>query len=62
MSGLDINYLRAAVTLVSFVSFVAIVVWALSRRNKAGFAEAAQLPFAGEQRTGAKTSTESRDE
>lgn len=48
MSGFDINYLRAAVTLLSFVSFVAIVCWALARRNQAGFAEAAQLPFIGE--------------
>lgn len=42
---MDVNVLRIAVTVVSFVIFLVIVVWALSRRNKADFDEAAQLPF-----------------
>lgn len=66
MSGIDINYLRAAVTLLSFIGFVAIVVWVMARRNQAGFAEAAQLPFAGESApvdaTAAARSPEQRDE
>jgi cytochrome c oxidase cbb3-type subunit IV len=42
---MDVNVLRVVVTVVSFSIFVAIVVWAWSRRNKAAFDEAAQLPF-----------------
>ncbi len=46
--NLDINTLRAGVTLLSFLAFVGIVWWAWSRRNQSGFDEAAQLPFLGE--------------
>jgi cytochrome c oxidase cbb3-type subunit IV len=42
---LDVNVLRIAVTVVSFAIFIAILVWAWSRRNQAAFDEAAQLPF-----------------
>lgn len=42
---MDINDLRSAFTLVSFLIFVGIVVWAWSKRNKANFDEAARLPF-----------------
>jgi cytochrome c oxidase cbb3-type subunit IV len=42
---MDVNDLRVAVTVVSFVAFLGIFVWAWQRRNAAGFAEAAQLPF-----------------
>ena len=45
---MDVNSLRIAVTVLSFAVFIGIVVWALSRRNAAGFAEAAQLPFMDE--------------
>jgi cytochrome c oxidase cbb3-type subunit IV len=45
---MDINFLRSAVTVVSFVTFLGIVAWAWSRRNKAGFEEAALLPFQDE--------------
>jgi cytochrome c oxidase cbb3-type subunit IV len=44
----NINYLRAAVTLVSFITFGGIVAWALSKRNQAAFDEAAMLPFLAE--------------
>jgi cytochrome c oxidase cbb3-type subunit IV len=47
---MDVNLLRVGVTLLSLAAFVAIVVWAWSRRNSARFAEAAQLPFADEAR------------
>ena len=43
--NIDVNVLRILVTVVSFLVFVGIVVWALSRRNQAAFDEAAQLPF-----------------
>ncbi|NMM11345.1 MAG: cbb3-type cytochrome c oxidase subunit 3 [Polaromonas sp.] len=42
---MDINTLRAIVTVVSFLVFLGIVVWAWSSRNAASFDEAAQLPF-----------------
>ncbi len=42
---MDITILRIAATLVSFVTFIGIIVWAYSRRNTAGFDEAARLPF-----------------
>ncbi len=42
---MDINTLRSAVTLLSFLLFIAIVAWAWSRRQARDFDEAAQLPF-----------------
>jgi cytochrome c oxidase cbb3-type subunit 4 len=45
---MDINDLRNAITLLSFGVFIAILVWALSRRNRARFDEAAMLPFEDE--------------
>lgn len=46
---MDVNDLRAAVTVLSFVCFAGIVAWAWSRGNRARFDEAAQLPFEAEQ-------------
>ncbi len=45
---MDINDLRSIVTVVSLFTFLGIVVWAWSRRNQAGFDEAARLPFQDE--------------
>jgi len=42
---MDINTLRSAATVVSFVTFIGIIVWAYSRRNAADFEQAANLPF-----------------
>lgn len=42
---MDITTLRSIVTVVAFVTFLGIVVWAWSRRNATSFDEAAQLPF-----------------
>ena len=42
---MDVNELRILVTVLSFIVFIGIVVWAWSRRNAARFDEAAQLPF-----------------
>ena len=42
---MDITTLRIAATLASFVTFIGILVWAYSRRNTAGFDEAARLPL-----------------
>ena len=41
----DVNTLRAMATVLSFMTFIGIVVWAYSRRNAADFEEAARLPF-----------------
>ena len=42
---MDINTLRIIATVLSFVTFVAIWAWAWSRSNRAGFDEAARIPF-----------------
>lgn len=42
---MDINTLRSIVTVVAFVVFIAIVLWAYSDRSKAAFERAARLPF-----------------
>lgn len=43
---MDIMDLRVVITLVSFLTFIGIVVWAYSGRQKARFDDAANLPFA----------------
>ena len=45
---MDINVLRVIVTVVAFVAFVGILVWAALPSKKADFDEAAQLPFQSE--------------
>lgn len=42
---IDINILRSAATVVSFVTFIGIVWWAWSRARASDFTEAANLPF-----------------
>ena len=42
---MDLDFIRYAVTVLSFVVFGGIVAWALSPRNRAAFDEAQQLPF-----------------
>lgn len=42
---MDINLLRSIVTVVTFLVFIGIVLWAWSARNRARFDEAARLPF-----------------
>ena len=42
------NDLRVVLTVVSFLVFVGIAVWAFSRRRKRDFDEAARLPFTGQ--------------
>ena len=46
---MDINILRVAVTVVSFVTFIGILLWAYSNGPRKGFAEAAKLPFLDEE-------------
>ncbi len=42
---MDINDLRIAITVLGLVLFLSLVRWAYSRRQRAGFDAAAQLPF-----------------
>jgi cytochrome c oxidase cbb3-type subunit 4 len=47
--AMDINILRAAVTVISLLVFLAIVAWAYAGRNKHSFDEQAMLPLGDEQ-------------
>ena len=42
---MDVNTLRSAATVVLFITFIGIVVWAWSKRNAGDFEKAAKLPF-----------------
>ena len=46
---MDINDLRSLVTVVAFLAFVGVVLWAYSGRTRQRFEEAARLPFAEEE-------------
>jgi cytochrome c oxidase cbb3-type subunit 4 len=48
---MDIGTLRGLGTLLVFVAFVGLVIWAYSSKRKKSFDEAANLPFADEQTT-----------
>jgi cytochrome c oxidase cbb3-type subunit IV len=43
---MDLNDVRALLTVLGFIGFIAIVAWAYSRGAKKGFTEASELPFA----------------
>ncbi|MFM2119091.1 MAG: hypothetical protein RL722_559 [Pseudomonadota bacterium] len=45
---LDINTLRSAVTVVSLLLFVGIMVWTFQRKRQSAWDEAAALPFAAD--------------
>ena len=45
---MDVNLIRSIMTVVMFVFFIAVAIWAWSARNRKRFDEAAQLPFEGE--------------
>ena len=47
---MDINDFRAWYTVAMFVFFIGVVIWAFSRKRKKSFTEAANLPFADEDR------------
>lgn len=42
---MDVNTLRSIATVACFITFIGIVIWAWSGRNRAEFDEAARLPF-----------------
>jgi cytochrome c oxidase cbb3-type subunit 4 len=45
---MDIGTLQAIGTVLAFVAFIGICLWAYSGKRKQGFIEAANLPFADE--------------
>jgi len=49
---MDVNLMRAAVTVLSLAAFVGIVVWAWSARRQEQFNEAARLPLADDREPG----------
>lgn len=42
---MDINTLRIVTTVVSFLTFIGIIAWAMDRRNTQTFQDAAELPL-----------------
>jgi cytochrome c oxidase cbb3-type subunit 4 len=42
---MDVNTLRSITTVLAFVVFVGIVIWAWSKQRSADFEQAANLPF-----------------
>ena len=42
---MDINTLRSVATVVSFLTFIGIVWWACSKRQRAAFSEAERIPL-----------------
>jgi cytochrome c oxidase cbb3-type subunit IV len=42
---MDVNTLRIIATLLSFATFIGLMVWAYSRRNRERFEEDAKIPF-----------------
>lgn len=47
--GESVNFIRSVLTVAGLVCFLAIVVWAYSKRSRSRFEEAANLPFADEE-------------
>lgn len=45
---MDLGVIRGIGTLVLFVSFLGLILWAWSPRQRQRFEEAAQLPFLGD--------------
>ena len=50
MIVMDINDIRAWQTVILLISFIGIVWWAYSKNRKKSFDEAANLPFADEEK------------
>ncbi|OWQ91549.1 CcoQ/FixQ family Cbb3-type cytochrome c oxidase assembly chaperone [Roseateles aquatilis] len=51
MGAIDLNTLRSAVTLLSLLVFLGIVVWAYARRNRERFEDLGALPLMDEPAT-----------
>jgi len=42
---MDVNTLRIGATVACFAVFIGILAWTYARKNRAGFHQAAQIPF-----------------
>ena len=56
---MDIGTLRGLGTLLVFVAFIGIVLWAYSNKRKSSFDEAANLPFADDPKPESKRDQDS---
>jgi len=56
---MDVNDLRSMLTVLAFVTFIGIVVWAYSGRRRAAFDEAANLPFSEDEALSPRAGEES---
>ena len=45
---MDINDFRSLTTVLAFIAFIGIVIWAWGKKRKKSFDDAANLPFADE--------------
>ncbi len=54
---MDTNDLRSLFTVVTFITFLAIILWAYSGKRKAAFDEAARLPFTDDEPEAGATPT-----
>jgi len=50
----DVNIIRSILTVVIFIAFIAICIWAYSKGRKKEFEEAANLPFQEDKQTPAE--------
>lgn len=58
MNVMDLNFLRGLITVIVFLTFIVIWIWAYSRHAKPGFEESAMLPFSDEPRQATKETGE----
>jgi cytochrome c oxidase cbb3-type subunit 4 len=55
---MDIGTLRGIGTFVVFVAFIGVVLWAYSSKRKSSFEDAANLPFADDDRNDSRSTSE----
>lgn len=58
---MELNDFRILITVVGFLCFVGICIWAWSKHAKSGFDEAAQLPFTDDDMPGSQQSRHSKE-
>lgn len=59
---MDINDLRGLSTLFLMIAFIGLCIWAYSKKRKATFDEAANMPFADEELNQGSLQEEGRDD
>lgn len=53
--AIDINFLRGVSTILVFLSFIGVCLWAYSSKRKKTLEDAANIPFADEQQNAKQT-------